>query len=132
MGPRAPTPLLFAVAAVIHTAPLPAVAFARVDKIDTAVGSATLSNSPAINVEQQTFDSKRACVQRGSGSRRTGPAVARKTSRWGCRKDAGCVRCLNSECNCIQIALRHGLLFVHRCQNIVDMLPQLASTLSDA
>ena len=106
--------------------------FTRVDKVDIAVGSSALSNSSAVDVHQQAFDGKRACMQRNFGSRRTGPAVARKASRRGRHKDADCVRRLNCGRNCIQVALRHGLLFVPRRQNIVDMLPQLASTLGDA
>src|ERR1043166_705842 len=77
---RAPAPLLFSVAAIFHVAPPPAMPLARVDKVNTAVGSLALSDSRAINIRQQIFDSKCAGVQRKLGRRRARPVVGRETS----------------------------------------------------
>ena len=131
-GPRAPTPLLFAVAAVIHAAPLPAVAFARVEKIDTAVGSSALPNSSALNARQQIFNGKRTCVQWGVGSCWTRPTVVDKVSRRGHHENAGSACCSNCESNCVQIPLRYELLFADTSKYVVDMFSQLTSTLGDA
>ena len=107
-------------------------AFARVDKIDTAIESTALSNSSTVNAHQQMFNCKRAGVQRGLGCGRSRPAVVGKASRRGHHEKAGCARRIHSGGNCFEITLRYRLLFVHRCKNIVDMLPELASALGDA
>ena len=65
----APAPLLFAVAAVLHAAPLPAMPFARVDEVDGTVRRATFPDSLAVDVDKQVLDRKRTGVQRNLGRR---------------------------------------------------------------
>ena len=107
-------------------------AFARVDKIDTAIESTALSNSSTVNAHQQMFNCKRAGVQRGLGCGRSRPAVVGEASRRGHHEKAGRARRIHSGGNCFEITLRYRLLFVHRFKDIVDMLPELASALGDA
>jgi hypothetical protein len=59
----APAPLFFAVATVLHAAPLPSVRLARVDEVDRAIGRSTLSNSPLIGSDEQAFDRQRTGMQ---------------------------------------------------------------------
>jgi hypothetical protein len=125
--------LFFAVAAILHAAPLPAVPLTRVDEVDIAVGSATLSDSSSLNFDQQALDGKGTRVQGGLGSGRARPSVTRKTRRWVVRhENPGFASRLHSRRNRIQVALRRALPFVRRRQYAVDMLPQLASAFGDA
>src|SRR5882757_10944850 len=101
-----PTPLLFAVAAVVHTAPPPTMAFAQVDKVDIAIRSPALLESAAIDADQQIIDGKRAGVQGNFDGHRTRPAVERKTPRGRRHENADCARRPDSGRNCIQIASR--------------------------
>jgi hypothetical protein len=57
----------FPVPASLHAAPLPTLALTPVDIEDAAVGRATLSNSLAVLVEEQTFDCERTGMQRDIG-----------------------------------------------------------------
>ena len=77
-GCGAPTPLLFAVATVLHAAPLPAMTFARIDEVDTAVRRSTLSDPLAVDIDEKVLDRQRAGVQRNLGANRLGPTVHRQ------------------------------------------------------
>src|SRR4051794_13164809 len=73
---RAPTPLLFAVAAVFHAAPSSAMPFAGVDKVDLTIRRSALPNTSAINVHhQKAFDGQRTGVQRRFHGSRMRPAI---------------------------------------------------------
>jgi hypothetical protein len=47
-----PSPLLLAISTTLHAAPLSMPTLARVDIVDVAIGGSTLSNSPAIGIDQ--------------------------------------------------------------------------------
>src|SRR4249919_1713188 len=49
LGQRSPSPLLFAVSASFHAAPLPMLTLTRIDKIDIAIRCAAFSNLHAVN-----------------------------------------------------------------------------------
>src|SRR5262245_59121907 len=62
-----PPPLLLPVAAILHTAPLPAVAFARVDKVDAAIRCTALPDPLPVDGNQQLLDREGAGMQRHIG-----------------------------------------------------------------
>jgi hypothetical protein len=55
--------LFFAIAAVLHAAPLPSMRLACIDEIDAAIGCAALSDATVIGRDEQSFDCKRARVE---------------------------------------------------------------------
>src|SRR5882757_4532410 len=128
----APTTLLFAVAAVVHAAPPPTMAFAQVDKVDIAIRSPALLESAAIDADQQIFDGKRAGVQGNFDGHRTRPAVERKTPRGWCHENADGARRPDSGRNGIQVASRYRFVLVDRRQYIEEMFPQLSRAPSNA
>src|ERR1700704_3027696 len=60
---RTPAPLFFAIAAVLHAAPLPSMRLAGIDEIHLAVGCAALSDTTVIGCNEQGFDCQRAGMQ---------------------------------------------------------------------
>src|SRR5262245_14400235 len=62
-----PPPLLLPVATVLHAAPLPAVAFARVDKVDAAIRCTALPDPLPVDGNQQLLDREGAGMQRDIG-----------------------------------------------------------------
>jgi hypothetical protein len=81
-----PTPLLFAVTAVFHTAPPSATALARVEKVDLAVRGITLANAAVFNIHyQKVFDGQRASMQRRFDRSRAQPAIGGEAA--GCLGD---------------------------------------------
>src|SRR5882757_5279187 len=72
---RSPTPLFFAIAAVLHAAPPPPMRLACIDEIDLAVGCAALSDPSVIGRDKQGFDRERAGVQRNFWRGWRDPAV---------------------------------------------------------
>jgi hypothetical protein len=67
--------LFFAIAAVLHAAPLPSMRLACVDEIDLAVGCATLPDTTAIGNDKQGFDRECASVQRNFWRKWRDPTV---------------------------------------------------------
>src|SRR5690242_20664775 len=63
-GVSAPSPLLLAIAAVVHAAPVPAPGFAPIDEIDRAIRRPAFSDQCGISAGQQILDRQRAGVQR--------------------------------------------------------------------
>src|ERR1700745_2267517 len=61
---RPPAPLLLAVAAVPHAAPLSAMAFASIDKVDIAVGGAAFPYHPPIDPDKQVLDRQGTSMER--------------------------------------------------------------------
>src|SRR6185312_4226600 len=76
-----PSPLFFAISAAFHAAPLPAPALAGVEVIDVAVRGAAFTNSFAILVHEQTFDSERTGMQGNFSRQRRRPAAIGQSGR---------------------------------------------------
>src|SRR5579871_6764565 len=67
-GVSAPSPLLLAIAAVCHAAPVPPPALAPIDEIDRAIRRATFPHQRGVGAGQQILDRQRAGMQ-GYGRR---------------------------------------------------------------
>src|SRR5579871_1596564 len=72
---RPPAPLLFAIAAILHAAPVPAMALACVDEVDLAIRRAAFADTPALGIREQILDRQRAGVERQFGSVRRKPFI---------------------------------------------------------
>jgi hypothetical protein len=76
LGRRSPSPLLFAVSASFHAAPLPMLTLTRIDKIDIAIRRTTFSNLHAVNVDKQVLHSNCTGMKRDFGRQHVRPSVA--------------------------------------------------------
>jgi hypothetical protein len=78
LGRRSPSPLLFAVSASFHVAPLPMLTLTRIDEIDIAIRCAAFSNLHAVNVDKQMLHGDCTGMERDFGRQHVGPRVARE------------------------------------------------------
>jgi hypothetical protein len=128
---RSPAPLLLAVAAVPHAAPLPAMALARVDKVDIAVGGAAFADHASIDADQQILDFQGAGVQRQIACRRRKPLVSGHAFGGGDQRSCG--MCLaNGRSYRAECVLRDRLMPVRCGQHFVESLAEFASALGNS
>jgi hypothetical protein len=128
----APSPLLFAIPATLHAAPLPKLSFAGVYVVDITIGGVALSDFLAVRIYEQSLDSERTGVQGHLGCRWRRPTVTGEPRRWRRDQRPCCMRCLNRGRDRMQIELLHWSPQVRRRQDVVQVLAQPARAMHDA